>query len=142
MNSVAAIVLGLLIGWLVEWVIDWFYWRARIRSAVNEKRLLYERIRSLQEELNRRPQSTEIASLLDKEGNDNLRAIKGIGPVFAQRLHEASVHTFEHLSRLTPQEMEQILGKLYKRFFSKRNTILAQAKDFAERLAKHRSHGS
>jgi predicted flap endonuclease-1-like 5' DNA nuclease len=51
-------------------------------------------------------------------------------------LHEAGVHTFEQLSQLTPRQLEQILGDLYKRFFSKQETILTQARDFAKQKAQ------
>ena len=142
MNIAAAIVLGVLIGWLVEWVIDWFYWRGRMDNAAGENNNLKERIAALEEEIDRRSASVDITAITDKKGNDNLQAIKGIGPVFAKRLNEAGVYTFEHVSRLTLKEMEEILGTLFQRFFSKENIILAQAKEFAERMAKHRSRKS
>jgi predicted flap endonuclease-1-like 5' DNA nuclease len=142
MNNAAAIVLGLFIGWLVEWVIDWFYWRGRTRDIASENLNLKERIAALEEELDRRSTSVDITAITDTKGNDNLQAIKGVGPVFAKRLNEAGVYTFEQMSGLTPREMEEILGTLFKRFFSKENTIRAQAKEFAERMAKHRSRKS
>src|SRR5215813_13838142 len=130
MNVAAAFVLGLLIGWLAEWVIDWFYWRSRSRATSEENELLTEqnttlvkanknldeentnlkeRITSLQTELDGLSAAPAIAHLTDEAGNDNLQAIHGIGPVFAKRLKEAGVDTFERLSQLTPQEMEEIL---------------------------------
>jgi predicted flap endonuclease-1-like 5' DNA nuclease len=74
--------------------------------------------------------------ITDKDGNHNFQAIKGIGPVYAKRLKESGVTTFEHLSRLTSKELEGILGKLYKRFFSKEESIRAQAKEFARQKAQ------
>jgi predicted flap endonuclease-1-like 5' DNA nuclease len=142
MNITAAIVLGLLIGWLVEWVIDWFYWRGHTRDNASENLNLRERIAALEEELDRRSTSVDITAITDTKGNDDLQAIKGVGPVFAKRLNEAGVYTFEQMARLTPREMEAILGTLFKRFFSKENTIHAQAKEFAGRMAKHRSRKS
>ena len=139
MNDAAAFVLGLLIGWLVEWIIDWLYWRGRIEKIARENRNLKERVTALEEELKRISESARITPIIDKEGNDNLQAIKGIGPAFSKRLNEAGVHTFEHLSQLTPKELEEILGTLFKRFFSKENTIIAQAKEFAEQKAKRGS---
>ena len=141
MGVIASIVLGLLIGWLVEWIIDWFYWRGRMRLVAEENaRLardnaaLKERITSLEAKKNQRLLSAKNVPLTDKDGNDNFLAIKGIGPVFAKRLKEAGVTTFEQLSRLTSRELEDILGTLYKRFFSKQEKILAQAKEFAQQL--------
>ena len=65
-----------------------------------------------------------------------MQAIKGVGPVFAKRLKDAGILTFERLSRMRSAELEQILGTLYKRFFSKQETILAQAKEFAKQVAQ------
>ena len=135
MNSGAAILLGLFIGWLVEWVIDWLYWRGRNRSIASENLELKERIVSLEKEVQRKSKAGQAAPRRDRAGHDNLQAIKGIGPVFAKRLNEAGIHNYEHLSRLTRGELEEILGTLFKRFFSKENTILAQAREFTEQVA-------
>jgi len=138
MNNAAALVLGLLLGWLVEWVIDWFYWRRRADPVASENRTLKERITSLEEEIRQRMEPARKAPIRDAKGNDNLQAIYGIGPAFAKRLNKAGVRTFEQLSRLTPKDLEEILGTLFKRFFSKENTILAQAKEFAKQKVKSR----
>ena len=160
MNILAAIVLGLLVGWLIEWVIDWFYWRNRIHAVVGKtlkdneqlsdqnvdliranKDLdeanadLKERVRDMEAEINQIKASAKIAHLLNKDGSHNFQSIKGIGPAFSKRLNDAGITTFEQLSQLTPQDMERILGILYKRFFAKENTILQQAKDFAKLIA-------
>lgn len=158
MNNMAAFVLGLLIGWLVEWILDWVYWRRRLRATSLEtaqpteqntalfdqnKLLAAENVElkahlgALQAELKQKSAPAILAHLTDAQGHDNLQAIKGIGPAFAKRLKEAGVDTFDQLSRLTPQEMEQILGTLFKRFFSKENTILAQAGEFAKIKAEY-----
>ena len=63
---------------------------------------------------------------------DNLQAIKGVGPVISKRLHEAGIYTFEELSRLTASELEEIMGSLAKRFFPKQESILTQAREFAQ----------
>ena len=136
MTILAALVLGLLIGWLVEWAIDWYYWRGRISTIATENANLKERITSLQAEKKRKPRSTKTRLLRDEAGNDNLQAIKGIGPVFSKRLNEAGITTFEQLSNLTSQEMEDILGTLYKRFYSKQESIRLQAREFAQLKAQ------
>jgi predicted flap endonuclease-1-like 5' DNA nuclease len=41
---------------------------------------------------------------------DNLEEIDGIGPVYAQRLNEAGVFSFWHLSQLTPEQVGVIIG--------------------------------
>lgn len=165
MNIIAVFVLGLLIGWLVEWIIDWFYWRGRIHSLAEENvRLQKERpdadseekttliqankklddensglraqIAELEDEINRIKAAALIGHLLNKDGTHNFQAIKGIGPAFAKRLNDAGIKTFELLAQQTPQDMERILGTLYKRFFSKKgNAILDQAKGFAKNIA-------
>lgn len=132
MNVVAMFVLGLLIGWLAEWAIDWFYWRGRVQGIANENTTLRERITSLEAKKNQRLLSAKNIPITDKDGNDNFQAIKGIGPVFAKRLKASGVTTFEQLSKLKSRQLEERLGTLYKRFFSKQETILAQAKEFAK----------
>ena len=137
MNVVAMFVLGLLIGWLAEWAIDWVYWRGRIRDIASENTTLKERITALQARKNQRLLSAKNVPLTDADGNDNFQAIKGIGPVFAKRLKEAGITTFAQLSKLKSKQLEEILGSLYKRFFSKQEKILAQAKEFAKQKTKN-----
>ena len=139
MNILAAFVLGLLIGWLVEWIIDWFYWRGRMNALIEENRKsiqenadLKARITTLEEELKQSRPILNLSFLADKDGNDNFQLIKGIGPVFARRLRVAGIRTFEQLAQLTPAELEEILGLLFKRFSSKQNKILPRAKEFAQ----------
>jgi predicted flap endonuclease-1-like 5' DNA nuclease len=136
MNVTAMFVLGLLLGWLAEWAIDWVYWRGRINKIAKENTGLRERIASLEAKKSPSRLSAKNVSLIDKDGNHNFQAIKGVGPVFAKRLKDAGVLTFEQLSRMKPRELEEILGALYKRFFSKQETILAQAKEFAKQVTQ------
>jgi predicted flap endonuclease-1-like 5' DNA nuclease len=133
MNTVAMFVLGLLIGWLAEWAMDWYYWRGRIGRLSNENTNLKERITSLEAERIQSPVSAKGLPLTDRYGNDNLQAIQGIGPVFARRLKDAGIGTFEQLSKASSTELEETLGTLYKRFFSKQERIRKQAKEFAQR---------
>lgn len=134
MGAIALLVLGLLIGWLVEWVIDWLYWRGQIQGIRTENTNLQERIRVLETRKNQRLLSAKNIPLTDENGSHNLHAIKGIGPIFAKRLKESGITTFEQLSQLKPRQMEEILGTLYKRFFAKQDTILAQAKEYSKQI--------
>jgi predicted flap endonuclease-1-like 5' DNA nuclease len=136
MNVLAALILGLLIGWLVEWAIDWYYWRNRIRPIAADNESLKERIAALEAERSKKRPSKKSRLLTDEAGNDNLQAIKGIGPAYSKRLNDAGITTFERLSKLTSQELEEILGSLYKRFFSKQESIRAQANEFAQLKAQ------
>ena len=136
MNAIALLVLGLFIGWLVEWVIDWLYWRGQMQGIRSENTNLQERIRVLETRKNQRLLSAKNIPLIDADGNHNLHAIKGIGPVFARRLKEAGITTFDQLTTLKPAKMEEILGTPYKRFFAKQENIIAQAKEYAKQIAQ------
>lgn len=136
MNVVAMFVLGLFLGWLAEWALDWYYWRGQIRRAARENTSLREQIAALERKKNPARLSAKNIPLTDADGNDNFQAIKGVGPVFAKRLRDAGILTFDQLSRLKSAQLEEILGTLYKRFFSKQDTILAQAKEFAKQVAQ------
>src|ERR1041385_1160577 len=136
MNVMAMFVLGLLIGWLAEWAMDWYYWRGRISTVVNENTNLQERIASLESKRKPRRTSTKGLPLTDKDGNDNFQAIKGIGSAFSKRLKEGGVTTFEQLSKLSVRDLEEILGPLFKRFFSKASSIRAEAEEFARQKAE------
>jgi predicted flap endonuclease-1-like 5' DNA nuclease len=136
MNVTAMFVLGLLIGWLAEWAIDWVHWRGRLQEAANENNTLRQRITALEAKKNSRLLSAKNMPLTNADGTDNFQAIKGIGPVFAKRLKEAGVTTFKELSQLKSKQLEEILGTLYKRFFSKQETILAEAREFAKQVAR------
>ncbi len=136
MNPIAMLVLGLLIGWLVEWAIDFLYWRGRIYKVASENKDLKERISSVETERKQGFKPDKGIALTDKAGRDNLEAIKGIGPVYARRLREAGIQSFEQLSQLSTERLGDILGERYKRLFSNQETILAQAKDFAQQRAQ------
>jgi len=136
MNVVTMFVLGLLIGWLAEWAIDWLYWRGRIGRMAEENTGLKGQLAALKRTKNPVRLSAKNIPIVDADGNDNFQAIKGVGPVFARRLKEAGVVSFDQLSRLKTRQLEEILGTLYKRFFSKQETILDQAKEFARQRAQ------
>ncbi len=44
---------------------------------------------------------------LEENPPDDFAVLRGIGPVFAARLHESGIHTFAQLARLTPEEIAQ-----------------------------------
>jgi predicted flap endonuclease-1-like 5' DNA nuclease len=138
MNVFAMFILGLLVGWLAEWAIDWYYWRGRITRFAEENTDLRKEIAALRARKNPVRVSAKNIALTDSQGNHNFQAIKGVGPVFAKRLKDAGIVTFEQLARLKSRQLEEILGSLYKRFFSKQETILAQAKEFANQVAQQK----
>jgi len=165
MNIIAFFILGLLIGWIIEWIIDWFYWRGRINTLAEENERLQKegsglddevkttliqgnkkldeensglkiQLADMEDEINRIKAAALIGHLFNKDGSHNLQSIKGIGPAFAKRLNDAGIKTFEQLAQQMPEDMERILGTLYKRFFAKKgNAILDQANGFAKNIA-------
>lgn len=121
MNIAIAVVLGLLIGWLIEWVIDWFYWR----RPRDEKAL---------------PASTPVVTQRVRYSSppsdaDDLKKIKGVGPVIAKRLNSAGIYKFEQIADLTLDEFEEALGDLLQRFINER-AILRHARELADQKAR------
>ena len=138
MNVLAALVLGLLIGWLVEWIIDWVYWRNRTRALSEqnetlskENQELKKRIAALVPRANKRSQLAKTRPF-GKGGKDNLKAIRGVGPVIEKRLNQAGIYTFEEMAQLTTDELTEILGDLIRKFFPGEDKMIAQAKEFAQ----------
>lgn len=133
MNILAFLVLGLLIGWLIEWAIDWFYWRRKILAIENESTKLKEKIVLLESKKKGRASKTKPTR--KRSGDDNLQAIRGVGPVISRRLNEAGIYTFEEMAQLTPDELQEILGELIKKFFPGEDKMIAQAREFANQKA-------
>lgn len=63
---------------------------------------------------------------------DNLEAISGIGPVFAQRLREAGVERFEELAALTPDHLRAIVAPIRSGHMIDADRWIAEARAFAE----------
>lgn len=125
MNTAIALVLGLLTGWLVEWIIDWFYWR-RPRDEKPAPPTLPAPVSA----------STAVPTLKTRYKSpphdaDDLKKIKGIGPVIAKRLNQAGIYTFAQLADLTLDEFEEALGDLLQRFINER-AILRHARELAD----------
>lgn len=126
MNPVFTFVLGLLIGWLIEWLIDYFYWRRRYGERESPSRFESVRIRNTRT-------ATEVeASPPAQVVPDNLKAIKGIGPVIERKLNDAGIYTFEQLGNLTSSGLRRILGDAIERL-SDEESLLRQARDLARR---------
>ena len=132
MNIFAALVLGVLIGWLVEWGIDWVYWRNRMRTVLEE----YDTLKNENESLKEKNKSREDAKKnkksqlaktrpFGKGGRDNLKAIRGVGPVIEKRLNQAGIYTFGEMAQLTTDELTDILGDLIRKFFPGEDKMLA-----------------
>jgi predicted flap endonuclease-1-like 5' DNA nuclease len=160
MKVIRVFFLGLIYGWFMRWIIDQIFLNDNLRMITNENEQLRERIRSLETNrpLETRPimQSTATPqpdqrpapaaraaapapaitrSQRTSSRKDDLKKIKGIGPVMEKKLNAAGVTTFEQFSRLTAQEVQNILG-LSKRVVQSTDNLLTQAKQLAQKRAK------
>ena len=97
------LVVGLICGWVIEWVIDWVYWRKRYIAS--EKKA--------------------------SKKKDNLKKIKGIGPLIEKRLNQADVYTFKKLSKLASSELEEIVGNA--EHLSDEKDMIKQAKKLSKK---------
>lgn len=126
MNPVFTFVLGLLIGWLIEWLIDYFYWRRRYGGNEAPSRLDRNNVR-------RTISTKEVESPSQaRVVPDDLKVIKGIGPVIERKLNDAGIYTFEQLGNLTASGLRRILGNTIERL-SDEEALLRQARDLARR---------
>lgn len=126
MNTLFTFILGLLIGWLIEWLIDYIYWRRRYakKEVVSARQTMSEsRVASV---------STVESLPAVKAAPDDLKIVKGIGPVIERKLNDAGIYTFEQLGNLTAADLRRILGNAIERL-SDEESLLQQARDLARR---------
>ena len=126
MNTLFTFILGVLVGWLIEWLIDYFYWRRRYaeREAVHTPAPAQADRFSPAPDREPRP-AVEIVP-------DDLKVIKGIGPVIERKLNGAGIHTFEQLGALTVGDLRRILGNTIERLADE-ESLLEQARELARR---------
>jgi predicted flap endonuclease-1-like 5' DNA nuclease len=110
------LILGILIGWVVGWVIEILYWRWKRRTQADrvdrELSECHDRVATLQRELeSARSQAPLAAATVPSAGipAQNLAAIRGIGPVFEQRLYDAGIGTFSQLAALSDPQVRAII---------------------------------
>lgn len=132
------LILGIIIGWMIEWILDWWFWRGDLSDlgtmdhitggsevVVREviKEVPVEVIREV--EVVREPaDAPERASEPEDDGDtdlrgvsetgeaaDDLKKIKGIGSVYAGLLNEAGIYRFNQLAGLSPDRVEEIIGR-------------------------------
>ena len=128
--ALVAFLLGFIVGWLVEWWIDVAYRQTRaLQRALDEKRgqrtgepllvfknLLKEKeeeIQNLRAELEAgEARLSSLRAALDKHvehHSDDLTAIKGIGRVYQQKLHDAGINSYSQLAQMTPERIREII---------------------------------
>jgi len=118
MNIWIALVLGILIGWLIEWVIDWFYWRRPRKQQDGQSATA--------------PVPTQrIRYKVRPDDADDLKKLKGVGPVIEKQLNQEGIYTYRQVADLTLDEFDEVLGDLLQKFFNER-AILRHAKELAE----------
>ena len=100
------LVIGLIVGWLVEWLIDKYYWRSKMAA---------------------------VEGILE-EKKDDLKKIKGIGPVIEERLNRAGIYTFKQVSKLTHEEIERLIGDAEN--LEDEKAFIKQAKKLAKKEKK------
>ena len=126
MNTLLPFILGVLVGWLIEWLIDYFYWRRRYagREAVHTPALSEAEKVTASAAGEPQPAAQTIP--------DDLKIIKGIGPVIERKLNGAGVYTFEQLGALTVGDLRRLLGNTIERLADE-ESLLQQARDLARR---------
>lgn len=124
MSPLFTFILGLLIGWLIEWLIDYFYWRRRSpqREVMHTQQVAAPSQTPSVEMLEPKPAEKVIP--------DDLKIIKGIGPVIERKLNEAGIYTFEQLGNLSVADLRRILGDVIERL-SDEESLLRQARHLA-----------
>jgi predicted flap endonuclease-1-like 5' DNA nuclease len=118
MSPLFTFILGLLIGWLIEWVIDYFYWRRRYPEKEAAGRM--------------RPIENMGSRSAVKAAPDDLKIIKGIGPVIERKLNDAGIFTYDQLGSLSTAGLRRILGNSIERLADE-ESLLQQARDLARR---------
>lgn len=138
MKPLFVFLLGVLVGWLIEWLIDYFYWRTRHeqRMAAANAPIPVPAAPIPARAVEVAPAPEPVAVTPEPEAvtivPDDLKVIKGIGPVISRKLNEAGIYTFEQLGALTADDLRGILGKLIQRLADE-DDLLKQARKLARK---------
>jgi large subunit ribosomal protein L21 len=140
MRVLKIFILGLVYGWFLKLAIDRFYRKQELEAIRLENASLKEYVATLETRLQttsgepksaRRP-APASASARAAGRKDDLKVIKGIGPVIEKKLNNAGVRTFEALGKLTTDELENILGNI-RRLVQSEAEMIAEAQQLAQR---------
>jgi predicted flap endonuclease-1-like 5' DNA nuclease len=122
MGSLSTFIMGFLAGWFIAFL----YWRRRD----TDRGVVYAPDAPL---VSRTASGGEIEPpIVDTTRREDLKLIRGIGPVIERKLNEAGVFTFEQLGNLTTADLESILGSTVKRLADE-GSLLQQARDLTRR---------
>ncbi len=140
---------GLIYGWLLRWVLDKIFLEDKMRILADENALLRQRVISLEavprvEEVRPSPRTTPASLPVEQvqpvapmetgpvpPHRDDLKLIKGVGPVIEKKLNDVGIYTFDQMSRLTSTELQAILGTS-NRNLQNVDHLISQAKKYAE----------
>ena len=148
MRAIRVFILGVFFGVYLKWIIDEIYTRDHLRMIANENAQLRDRIRLMEQPkpLETRPimqtsptpqpdqRPAQVATprpARRASSKDDLKKIKGIGPVMEKKLNAAGVNTYEQFARLTTQQLQNILG-ISKRVVQSADNLITQAKKLAQ----------
>ena len=142
MRAFKVFIFGLLYGWVLKIAFDRIYRENDMEDVRNENRSLREYIRSLETQLEQNSLEAESAkrAVAQRQSaaptqrqsqKDDLKVIRGIGPVIEKRLNNAGISTFEALARLSVEDLEKILGNA--RRLAREDDLIAQAKKLAQK---------
>ena len=142
MKAFKVFIFGLLYGWFMKFAFDRIYRGNEMEDIRNENASLREYIRTLESQLQSkpvtmksvsqptRPEPVQAETTLTAATQDDLQAIKGIGPAIEKKLNQAGVYTFEALAGLSVEELEGILGNA--RRLAREGDLISQAKQLAK----------
>ncbi len=130
---------GILLGWLIEWIIDLVYWHQRYQLAESKQKQCKEHITALEIEVERLKKSQTSATAVEIPQveiiPDDLKVIKGIGPVIQKKLNEAGIYTFEQLGAISVEKLRELLGDVIERLADE-ESLLEQARRLGNEKVK------
>ena len=137
MRAFKVFIFGLLYGWFIKVAFDRIYGGNEVEEVRNENASLKEYIRTLESQLQSKPVKAspvqvapaQPAPVQTEKQHDDLQTIRGIGPVIEKKLNNAGIMTYADLARLSPQELENILGNT--RRLVQEAELIKQAKKLA-----------
>jgi predicted flap endonuclease-1-like 5' DNA nuclease len=147
MRAIRVFILGVIFGVYLKWIIDEIYTRDHLRMIADENAQLKDRLQLLEgarsvQRVNPTPQPDQrpVPVAAPKpprrtSPKDDLKKIKGIGPVMEKKLNAAGINTYEQFSRLTTQQIQNILG-ISKRVVQSADNLITQAKKLAQQKSK------
>jgi predicted flap endonuclease-1-like 5' DNA nuclease len=154
MRAIKVFILGVIFGVYLKWIIDEIYTRDNLRMIANENLRLRDRIRLLDQPRSPETRSVQRSTPVPQPDQrpapastrrpaqrasrkDDLKKVKGIGPVMEKKLNAAGIHTYEQFARLTTRDLQNILG-ISKRVVQSADNLLNQAKKLAQQSRSRR----